>query len=133
MTNKLTQPKEAEDLVFEGAEDLCSGERRGEEGERIMVNILRLNKDSDGMDKYFTRALQIFPKIGSFILSIGEADSEYLNTVRAFVLQEHSGHVHHGHKQGVQCGGHPQEGRAARLIHIFYKTDDLNNIFNRRM
>ena len=81
----MTEAKEGEDLVFEGAEDLCSGERRGEEGERIMVNILRLNKDSDGMDKYFTRALQIFPKIGSFILSIGEADSEYWNTVRAFV------------------------------------------------
>ena len=72
-------------MVFEGAEDLCSDERRGEEGERIMLNILRLNKESDGMDKYFTRALQIFPKIGSFILSIGEADSEYWNMVRAFV------------------------------------------------
>ena len=71
-------------MVFEGAEDLCSDERRGEEGERIMLNILRLNKESDGMDKYFTRALQIFPKIGSFILSIGKADSEYWNTVRAF-------------------------------------------------
>ena len=72
-------------MVFEGAEDLCSDERRGEEGERIMLNILRLNKESDGMDKYFTRALQIFPKIGSFILSIGEADSEYWNTVRTFI------------------------------------------------
>ena len=47
-----------------------------------MVNILRLNPDSNGMDKYFTRALEIFPKIGSFIYSIGEADSEYWNTVR---------------------------------------------------
>ena len=77
--NHLT---EAEDLLFEGTEDLCSEEKRKEEGEKIMVNILRLNPDSNGMDKYFTRALEIFPKIGSFIYSIGEADSEYWNTVR---------------------------------------------------
>ena len=79
----------AEDLLFEGTEEVCSEERRKEEGEKIMVNVLRVNPESDGMERYFKGASAIFSKIGSSIYSIGSADSEYWNTVRIAFTRLH--------------------------------------------
>ena len=79
----------AEDLLFEGTDEVCSEERGTEEGEKIMVNLLRVNPESDGMERNFKGASAIFSKIGSYIYSIGSANSEYWNTVRIAFTRLH--------------------------------------------
>ena len=72
----------AEDLLFERIDDVCSEEWRQDQGERVMVNVFKLNKESEGMDKYGRVAVGQLAKIGSSVYSRGEADSEYWDAVR---------------------------------------------------
>ena len=72
----------AEDLLFKRIDDVCSEERRKEQGERVMVNVFKLNKKSEGMDKYGRVAVGQLAKIGSSVHSRGDANSEYWDAVR---------------------------------------------------
>ena len=73
--------KPATDIKFQRFEKFCTDVKQEEEGERFMINILKVNTANNGWANYSSVASSLFPKIGTRVFTIGEADSDYWTLV----------------------------------------------------
>ena len=73
--------KPAINIKFQRFEKFCTEVKQEEEGERFMINVLNVNTASNGWSNYSSVASSLFPKIGTHIFTIGEADSDYWTLV----------------------------------------------------
>ena len=73
--------KPARDIKFQRFEKFCTDVKQEDEGERFMINILKVNTANNGWANYSSVASSLFPKIGTHVFTIGEADSDYWTLV----------------------------------------------------
>eukprot|EP00092_Neocalanus_flemingeri_P025910 GFUD01028078.1.p1 GENE.GFUD01028078.1~~GFUD01028078.1.p1 ORF type:complete len:252 (+),score=87.76 GFUD01028078.1:54-809(+) len=71
--------EKSENVVFDGAEHLCTGENAKLAGAKVMVNIIKMDQNKkDALEAYNKKVVfELFPKIGSFIFDSGTVDSDY--------------------------------------------------------